>query len=68
MKKIALITHSFYEKTKSALIYIDEIFNYKQKFEIDVFYKLNMTNHISTNNVREQKYYVNCVKKLKFNN
>ena len=38
MIKVALITHSFHEKTKSAPIYIQEIFNDKQKYEIDIFY------------------------------
>ena len=38
MKKVAFITHSFHEKTKSAGIYIEEIFNNKQKYEVDIFY------------------------------
>lgn len=44
MKKVALITHSFHEKTKSAPIYIEEIFNDKQKYEIDVFYNYEWGN------------------------
>ena len=38
MKKVALITHSFHKKTKSAPIYINEIFDDNSKYEIDIFY------------------------------
>lgn len=39
--------------------------NYKIKMINKVLYKLNMTNNISTNNAKEQKYYANCVRKNK---
>lgn len=38
MKKIAFITHSFHEITKSANVYIDAIFRDKEKYKIDIFY------------------------------
>lgn len=38
MKKIAFITHSFHEITKSANVYIDSIFRDKEKYEISIFY------------------------------
>lgn len=38
MKKIAFITHSFHKITKSANVYIDELFGDKSKFEVDIFY------------------------------
>lgn len=38
MKKIAFITHSFHKLTKSANVYIDELFGDRSQFEVDIFY------------------------------
>jgi len=38
MKRIAFIAHSFHKTTKSANVYIDELFGDKSKFEVDIFY------------------------------
>ena len=37
-EKIAFITHSFHKITKSADVYVDELFGDKSKFEVDIFY------------------------------
>ena len=38
MKKVALVTHSFHKKTKSAEIYVNEIFHDIKSFSVDVYF------------------------------
>ena len=38
MKKIAFITHSFHQFTKSANVYVEEIFGDTNEFDVDIFY------------------------------
>jgi len=54
MKKVALITHSFHEKTRSAEVYMNEIFEEKDLYKFEIFY-----NHEWRG--AEEKYLFNTV-------